>query len=104
MPNPLAFVGDRNLIMPRFRSKIARSNSLDTVEVLRPPSLDLHMPIAIVRVGQLGAWERAVEPLEHGTALGICLRQSIYGSRNEEPKGCTRESAEGATAQVVVLA
>lgn len=36
MPNPLAFMGDRNLIMPRFRSKIARSNSLDTVEVLRP--------------------------------------------------------------------
>jgi DNA-binding transcriptional LysR family regulator len=45
---------------------IARSNSLDTVEVLRPPSFDLHMSVAIVRVGQLGALERAVGLLEHG--------------------------------------
>jgi DNA-binding transcriptional LysR family regulator len=51
------------LLPARF---IAMSNSLDTVEVLRPPSFDLHMPIAIVRVGQLGALERAVELLEHG--------------------------------------
>ena len=51
------------LLPARF---IARSNSLDTVEVLRPPSFDLHMPIAIVRAGQLGALERAVELLEHG--------------------------------------
>jgi DNA-binding transcriptional LysR family regulator len=51
------------LLPARF---IARSNSLDTVEVLRPPAFDLHMPIAIVRVGQLGALERAVELLEHG--------------------------------------
>ena len=51
------------LLPARF---IARSNSLDTVEVLRPPSFDLHMPVAIVRVGQLGALERAVELLEHG--------------------------------------
>jgi DNA-binding transcriptional LysR family regulator len=51
------------LLPARF---IAMSNSLDTVEVLRPPSFDLHMPIAIVRVGQLGALERAVELLELG--------------------------------------
>ena len=51
------------LLPARF---IARSNSLGTVEVLRPPSFDLHMPIAIVRAGQLGALERAVELLEHG--------------------------------------
>jgi DNA-binding transcriptional LysR family regulator len=51
------------LLPARF---IARSNSHDTVEVLRLPSFDLHMPIAIVRVGQLGALERAVELLEHG--------------------------------------
>jgi len=51
------------LLPARF---IAMSNSLGTVEVLRPPSFDLHMPIAIVRVGQLGALERAVELLEHG--------------------------------------
>jgi len=51
------------LLPARF---IAMSNSLDTVEVLRPPSFDLHMAIAIVRVGQLGALERAVELLENG--------------------------------------
>jgi DNA-binding transcriptional LysR family regulator len=51
------------LLPARF---IARKDSIDTVEVLRPPSLDLHMSVAIVRVGQLGALERAVELLEHG--------------------------------------
>jgi len=51
------------LLPARF---IAGSNSLDTVEVLRPPSFDLHMSVAMVRVGQLGALGRAVELLEHG--------------------------------------
>ena len=51
------------LLPARF---VASNNSLDTVEVLRPPSFDLHMSVAIVRVGQLGALERAVELLEHG--------------------------------------
>jgi DNA-binding transcriptional LysR family regulator len=51
------------LLPARF---IAGNNSLHTVEVLRPPSFDLHMSVAIVRVGQLGALERAVELLEHG--------------------------------------
>jgi DNA-binding transcriptional LysR family regulator len=51
------------LLPARF---IARNNSVDTVEVLRPPSFDLHMSVAIVRVGQLGALERAVGLLEHG--------------------------------------
>src|ERR1700728_195429 len=51
------------LLPARF---IARNNSLDTVEVLRPPSFDLHMSVAIVRVGQLGALERAVGLLESG--------------------------------------
>src|SRR5215472_9363635 len=51
------------LLPARF---IAGSNALDTVEVLRPPSFDLHMSVAIVRVRQLGALERAVELLEHG--------------------------------------
>ncbi|MGA8707703.1 MAG: LysR family transcriptional regulator [Steroidobacteraceae bacterium] len=45
---------------------IARNKSLDTVEVLRPPSFDLQMSVAIVRVRQLGALERAVGLLEHG--------------------------------------
>src|SRR5438270_5137518 len=47
-------------------SFIKRNNSGDTVEVLRPPSFDLHMSVAIVRAGQLGALERAVGLLEHG--------------------------------------
>ncbi|MFL6515997.1 MAG: LysR family transcriptional regulator, partial [Chthoniobacterales bacterium] len=50
------------LLPARF---IASSNSLDSVKVLRPPSFDLHMSVALVRVGQLGALERAVELLEH---------------------------------------
>jgi DNA-binding transcriptional LysR family regulator len=51
------------LLPARF---IAGKNSIGTVEVLRLPSFDLHMSIAIVRVGQLGALERAVGLLEHG--------------------------------------
>ena len=51
------------LLPARF---IAGNNSLDTVEVLRPPSFDLHMSVAIVRLGQLGALESAVGLLEHG--------------------------------------
>ena len=51
------------LLPARF---IASNNSLNSVKVLRPPSFDLHMSVAIVRVGQLGALERAVELLEHG--------------------------------------
>jgi len=47
-------------------SLISRNNSRDTVEVLRPPSFDLHMSVAVVRAGQLGALERAVAVLEHG--------------------------------------
>ncbi len=47
-------------------SFIGRNNSLDAVEVLRPPSFDLHMSVAVVRAGQLGALEKAVELLEQG--------------------------------------
>ena len=47
-------------------SLIARNNSHDTIEVLRPPSFELRMSVAIVRAGQLGALEKAVELLEHG--------------------------------------
>jgi DNA-binding transcriptional LysR family regulator len=50
------------LLPARF---IARSHSIDTVKVLRPPSFDLHPSVAIVRVGQLGALGKAVEQLEH---------------------------------------
>lgn len=47
-------------------SVIARSSSRDTVEVLRPPSFDLRMSVGVVRAGQLGALEKAVELLEQG--------------------------------------
>ena len=51
------------LLPARF---VASNNSLDTVAVLRPPSFELHFSVAMVRVGHLGALERAVELLEHG--------------------------------------
>jgi len=51
------------LLPARF---IAGNNALETIEVLRPPSFELHMSVATVRVGQLGALERAIELLEHG--------------------------------------
>ncbi len=51
------------LLPARF---LARKEFAGTVEVLRPPSFKLHLSVAIVRVGQLGALERAVEVLEHG--------------------------------------
>jgi DNA-binding transcriptional LysR family regulator len=47
-------------------SLITRNNSGDTVEVLRPPSFDLRMTVAIVRAGRLGALESAVSLLEQG--------------------------------------
>ena len=51
------------LLPARF---IARNHSIDTVKVLRPPSFDLHLSVAIVRAGQLGALGKAVDLLEHG--------------------------------------
>ncbi|MBV9342201.1 MAG: LysR family transcriptional regulator [Acidobacteria bacterium] len=51
------------LLPARF---IALNKSLDTIEVLRPPSFDLQMSVAIVRLEQLGALENAVGLLEHG--------------------------------------
>jgi DNA-binding transcriptional LysR family regulator len=62
----LAFVQSGHgigLLPARF---IVRNHSIDTVKVLRPPSFDLRPSIAIVRVGQLGALEKAVGLLEHG--------------------------------------
>jgi len=47
-------------------SFIARNNPLDMIKVLRPPSFDLHMSVAIVRAGQLGALGKAVGLLEDG--------------------------------------
>jgi hypothetical protein len=51
------------LLPARF---IARKEFKGTVEVLRPPSFELHLSVAIVRVGQLGALERAAELLVQG--------------------------------------
>jgi DNA-binding transcriptional LysR family regulator len=51
------------LLPARF---IARNNSRDTVEVLRPPKFDLRLSVAMTRIGQLGALEKAVELLEDG--------------------------------------
>jgi DNA-binding transcriptional LysR family regulator len=50
------------LLPARF---IARNQSIDTVKVLRPPSFDLHPSVALVRVAQLGALQKAVDQLEH---------------------------------------
>jgi DNA-binding transcriptional LysR family regulator len=51
------------LLPARF---IARNRSIDRVKILRPPSFDLRRPVAVVRVGKLGALEKAVELLERG--------------------------------------
>jgi DNA-binding transcriptional LysR family regulator len=51
------------LLPARF---IASNNSRHSIKVVHPPSFNLHMSVAIVRVGQLGALERAVELLAHG--------------------------------------
>ena len=72
------------LLPARF---IARSNSLDTVDVLRPPSFDLHMSVAIVRAGQLGARERAVGRLEHG------IRHQFEAADTRKPVTRRRRSA-----------
>src|SRR6476620_10047021 len=51
------------LLPARF---VVRNRSLDTVKILRPPSFDLNPSIAIVRVEQLGALDKAGGLLEHG--------------------------------------
>jgi DNA-binding transcriptional LysR family regulator len=72
------------LLPARF---IAGNNSLDKVEVLRPPSFELHMSVAIVRVGQLGALERAVGLLEHG------IRHLFEAANAKKPLTRSRRSA-----------
>src|SRR5215475_3485093 len=73
------------LLPARF---IAGNNSLDAVEVLRPPSFDLRRSVATVRVGQLGALEKAVERLEHGIRHlfeAVDTTKPITKSRRREP-------------------
>lgn len=62
----LAFVESGHGLGLLPASVVARNNSRETLEVLRPPSFDLRMSVAIVRAGQLGALEKAVELLEDG--------------------------------------
>src|SRR6478609_4005254 len=71
------------LLPARF---IVRNHSVDVVKVLRPPSFDLHPSIAIVRVGQLGALERAVGLLEHG------IRQLFEAANTRKPITRSRRS------------
>jgi DNA-binding transcriptional LysR family regulator len=71
------------LLPARF---IARNHSIDTVKVLRPPSFELHPSIAVVRVGQLGALEKAVGLLEHG------IRQLFEAANTRKPATKGRRS------------
>ena len=64
------------LLPARF---IARNRSTDRMKILRPPSFELHRPVATVRVGQLGALGKAVELLEHG------LRQLFEAADTTKP-------------------
>ena len=45
---------------------ISRTTYRDTLEVLRPPSFDLRLSVAIARIAELGALEKAVTLLECG--------------------------------------
>jgi len=72
------------LLPARF---IARNRSIDPVKVLRPPSFDLHRSVAIIRVGQLGALERAVGLLEHG------IRHLFEAADTKKPVPRSRRSA-----------
>jgi len=71
------------LLPARF---IVRNHSIDTVKVLHPPSFDLRPSIAIVRVGQLGALEKAVGLLEHG------IRQLFEAANTRKPVTRSRRS------------
>jgi hypothetical protein len=71
------------LLPARF---IVRNRSIDTVKILRPPSFDLHPSIAIVRIGQLGALEKAVGLLEHG------IRQLFEAANTRKPVRRSRRS------------
>jgi DNA-binding transcriptional LysR family regulator len=66
------------LLPARF---LVRNRSRDTVKVLRPPSFALHPSIALVRVGQLGALEKAVGLLEQGIRQVFEAASSVPGKR-----------------------
>ncbi len=58
---------------------IATRSSVGTLEVLRPPSFELHMSIATLRVAHLGALERAVEFFE------LALRRLFEAGETRKP-------------------
>jgi len=64
------------LLPARF---IVRNHSIDAVKVLRPPSFNLRPSVAIVRLGQLGALEKAVGLLERG------IRQLFEAANTRKP-------------------
>jgi DNA-binding transcriptional LysR family regulator len=72
------------LLPARF---LARKEFTGTVQVLRPSSFELPLSVAIVRVGQLGALERAVELLEHG------IRHLFEAPRTTKPVTGSRRDA-----------
>ena len=71
------------LLPARF---VARNHSIHPVKILHPPSFELHRSVAIVRVAQLGALEKAVELLEHG------LRQLFEAANTKKPVRRSRRS------------
>ena len=71
------------LLPARF---IARNHSAGTVKVLRPASFVLRPNIAIVRGGQLGALDKAVELLEQG------IRQLFEAANTKNPGTRRRRS------------
>jgi DNA-binding transcriptional LysR family regulator len=72
------------LLPARF---VARNRSIDPVKILRPPSFDLHRSVATIRVGQLGALEKAVGFLEHG------IRHLFEATDTRKPVPKSRGSA-----------
>ena len=79
------------LLPARF---IALNKSLDTIEVLRPPSFELHMSVALVRVAQLGALGKAVELLEHGIRhMFEAVNKSKLASRSGKDVPVNRRKA-----------
>jgi DNA-binding transcriptional LysR family regulator len=78
------------LLPARF---IARNRSMDSVRILRPPSFDLHRSVALVRVGQLGALDRAVELLEHGLRNLFEAADTRKPARNPKSAPANRRAA-----------
>jgi DNA-binding transcriptional LysR family regulator len=75
------------LLPARF---IARNRSIHPVKVLRPPSFDLHRSVAMLRIGQLGAFEKVVTLLESG----IRHLFDAADTRKPAPRGLRRSRSK----------